>query len=240
VKIQSEHIDETCVENEILNRLLVLDYADILELGCGTAELTRQIAKDGQGCRITAMEVDDIQHAKNLRIADLPNVRFVAGGAEKIPAENTSFDIVLMFKSLHHVPPAGMAAALDEIRRVLKPGGRAYISEPLFAGDFNDILRLFHNEKEVREAAFAAVKQAVDDGRFNLVDEVFFLTPMYFEDFSEFERKVIGATYSQHQLSDDVYRQVRQAFSAKVCTDGTGDGAHFLQPMRVDVLEATV
>jgi len=234
LKIQPEHIDRTCEESEIWNRLLVLDYADILELGCGTAELTRQIAKDGHGCRITAMEVDEIQHVKNLRIADLPNVRFVAGGAEKIPAEDTSFDIVLMFKSLHHVPPASMGTALDEIRRVLKPGGRAYISEPIFNGDFNDILRLFHDEEQVRKAAFEAVKKSVDAGRFNLIDEVFFLAPMCFCDFREFEQKVIGVTHSQHQLSETVYRQVKEAFIAKM----TDDGANFLMPMRVDVLEA--
>jgi len=210
-----------------------MDHAYILELGCGTAELTRQIAEECSGCRITAMEVDEIQHAKNLEITDLPNVRFVSGGAEAIPAEDASYDLVLMFKSLHHVPVNKMDTAIDEIRRVLKAGGRAYISEPVFAGDFNEILRLFHDEEQVRKAAFAAIKRAVEDGRFRLLDEVFFLAPMHFTDFPEFERKVIGATHSNHQLSADVYRQVEQAFAAKM----TDDGAHFLQPMRVDVLE---
>jgi len=202
---QQENIHTVCDECEVWKRLLTLDYAAILELGCGTAELTRQIAMEGTDHRITAMEVDDIQHARNLQVNDLPNVRFVAGGAEDIPAEDASYDIVLMFKSLHHVPPASMDTALDEIRRVLKPRGRAYISEPVFAGDFNDILRLFHDEEQVRKAAFAAVQKAVDDGKFHLVDEVFFLAPMHFADFSIFEQKVIGVTHSHHQLSDDVF-----------------------------------
>jgi len=233
MQLQSEHMNRVCVESEIWHELLTLNDADILELGCGTAELTHQIAASGTGCRVTAMEVDDIQHAKNLQITDLPNVRFVAGGAEAIPAEDASFDTVLMFKSMHHVPLDKMNTAMNEIRRVLKPGGHAYISEPIFAGNFNEILRMFHDEEQVRKAAFATVKKAVEDGRFIVADEVFFLSPMRFSDFSEFEEKVIGATHSNHQLSDDVYRQVKKAFAAKM----TDDGAHFLQPMRVDVLE---
>ena len=232
MRIREENIHTICDESNIWERLLTLDDADILELGCGTAELTRKIATAGANRRITAMEVDEIQHEKNLQVDDLPNVHFVVGAAEDIPAENNAYDIVLMFKSLHHVPPASMDMALDEIRRVLKADGRVYISEPVFSGDFNDILRLFHDEEQVRQAAFAAVKKAVDDERFTLIDEVFFFASICFADFSEFEQKVIGVTHSHHQLSDDVYRQVRQAFSAKM----TDDGAHFLQPMRVDVL----
>jgi len=236
LQIQQENIRTVCNESEVWERLLTLNHADILELGCGTAELTRQIAERGTDRRITAMEVDKIQHAKNLQVADLPNVRFVAGGAENIPCDDKSFDIVLTFKSLHHVPQTRMDTALGEIRRVLSPGGRAYVSEPIFAGDFNDILCLFHDEEQVRKAAFTAVKKAVDDGKFHLVDEVFFLAPLHFADFSIFEQKVIGVTHSNHQLSDDVYRQVQKAFAAKM----TDDGAHFLQPMRVDVLEKSL
>lgn len=100
------------------------------------------------------MEVDVIAHRKNLQITDLPNVTFGLAGAQDIPLDDETADIVLMFKSLHHVPVELMETSLREIRRVLKPAGLAYISEPIFACDFNEILRLFHNEQEVREAAF--------------------------------------------------------------------------------------
>ncbi len=147
---------------------LPFDGASVLELGCGKAEKTRLLAETGRLKEIVALEVDDIQYRRNLQISDLPKVQFRSGGAEAIPAADNSFDIVLMFKSLHHVPTEHMDAALSEIARVLKPGSLAWISEPVFAGDLNEVFRLFHDEKIVREAAFAAIRKAVDAGRLSL------------------------------------------------------------------------
>ncbi|MDM8567708.1 class I SAM-dependent methyltransferase [Candidatus Halobeggiatoa sp. HSG11] len=133
-------ITRTCPEKEIYNELLKLDGKHILELGCGAAELTRTIATEGFNRHVTAAEVDEIQHNKNLLITDLDNVTFQLAGAESIPASDNTFDVVFMFKSLHHVPVELMVQALEEIQRVLKPDGLAYISEPIFAGDFNELL----------------------------------------------------------------------------------------------------
>ena len=116
-------------EGNILDGLLYMEGASVLELGCSKAEKTRIVAQ--KAASVLAMEVDETQLAKNLAIADLPNVRFAQGGAEKIPAADANFDIVLMFKSLHHVPVELMDRAFSEIRRVLKPDGVAYISEPV-------------------------------------------------------------------------------------------------------------
>ncbi|NNL84587.1 MAG: class I SAM-dependent methyltransferase [Myxococcales bacterium] len=64
----------------------------------------------------------------------MPKYCFADFGAEAIAAPDASFDVVMLFKSLHHVPVQMMDAALNEIARVLKPDGTAYISEPVFAG----------------------------------------------------------------------------------------------------------
>ena len=225
-------IPRTCPERDIYEELLSLDGKDILELGCGRAEITRAIANEGIDRRITALEVDEIQHRYHLTIDDLPNVRFMLAGAEAIPAPDASFDVVLMFKSLHHVPLDQMDRALAEIRRVLKPGGLAYISEPLFAGEFNEVLRLFHDEEKVRRAAFEAIRRAVDAGTLSLVQEQFFNSPMHFEDFADFEGKILKATHTHHQLSDELHAQVRRKFEAHM----DADGAHFRMPIRVDLL----
>ena len=211
---------------------LPFDGASVLELGCGRADKTRTLAETGRLKEIVALEVDDIQHQRNLQITDLPNVHFRHGGAEAIPAADNSFDLVLMFKSLHHVPVQHMDAALNEIARVLKPGGLAWISEPVFAGDLNEVFRLFHNEEIVREAAFAAIRKAVDDGRLCLEKQLFFNTRSYFESFDQFDRRMIQVTHTSHRLAPALYRQVKEKFESY----STPEGATFLNPQRVDLL----
>jgi len=233
MKTAAEHINVNCPEPEIYNRLLSLDNKHILELGCGGADKTRKIAESGTNRKITAMEVDEIAHQKNLQITDLPNVIFGLAGAQDIPLDDDSVDVVFMFKSLHHVPPELMKPSMREISRVLKPGGLAYISEPIFAGEFNEILRLFHDEKEVREAAFETIKNAVDEGLFTLLEQTFFNSPTRYENFAEFENKIINATHSHHALDDELYQRVKHRFEAHIGEDG----AHFLSPVRVDLLQ---
>jgi len=229
-------ITREVAESVIIDELLDLDGKLILELGCGRAVHTRAIAEAGRDRQVLALEVDETQHALNLQIDDLPNVRFALGGAEEIPAADASQDVVFLFKSLHHVPGHLMAAALQEVARVLKPGGFAYVSEPLFRGPLNECLRLFHDEQAVRREAFAAITAAVDLHVLESVSQTFFLAPVHFADFAEYERLVIGATHSEHIVTDEVRVQVQERFAKHV----GADGANFAQPIRVDLLRSAL
>ncbi len=231
MKISSSDTNPVCDEREIYERLLSFRNAEVLELGCGKADKTLAIAEKGVK-KMVALEVDEIQHAENLRRSVPGHVRFELGAAQAIPSADQSYDIVMMFKSLHHVPLGLMDAAMAEIHRVLKTDGVAYISEPVFAGDFNEILRLFHDEQAVREAAFAAVERAVASGRFELASQTFFANPMHFENFAEFEDKTLKVTHTHHQLSTGLYEQVKQKFMSHM----TPQGATFNMPIRVDLL----
>lgn len=206
--------------------------ARALELGCGTGRQTRLLAAGGRFASILALEVDRIQHDRNLLVDDLPGVRFALGGAEQIPAPDASVDAVFLFKSLHHVPLDLLGQAFAEMHRVLAPGGLVYISEPVFGGDYNEILRLFHNEEKVRAAAFAATRAAVDEGSFELVSQTFFRAKVKYRSFADFEQKVIQVTHTEHRLSPALYAQVQSAFEAHLGPDG----ANFLAPFRVDLL----
>lgn len=224
---------QTATELEIIQQHLPIQDKLLLELGCGRAWMTRQLAERFQPRQIIATEVDTIQHGKNLLIDDLPNVTFTAGGAEAIDLEDSSVDVVIMLKSLHHVPLPLMGLALSEIARVLRPGGLAYISEPVYAGDFNEILRLFNDEKQVRKAAFAAVQNSVAKNELLLVRQIFFNAPGSYRDFAEFDERMIQVTHTNHQIDEALYRRIRNAFNRHMGEDG----AHFLKPSRVDLLQ---
>lgn len=231
MRISNPEVSLVANEWDVLDELLPLVGATVLELGCGKAEKTRIVAQ--KAATVLALEVDEIQLAKNRTITELQNVCFRRGGAEKIPTTDSNYDIVLMFKSLHHVPTELMDNAFSEIRRVLKPGGVAYISEPIYAGAFNEILRIFHDEWAVREAAFAAEKRAVLSRRLVLVTQKFFLQPMHFDSFTQFEEQVLKVTHTDHKLSPEKFDEVRSKFNQLT----TPNGVKFYMPIRVDVLK---
>ena len=220
---------------ELIGKWLPLAGARLLELGCGAALTTRRLAEAFPVREIIAMEVDRIQHRKNLQTTDLPQVKFLIGGAEAIDLPDRSIDAVIMLKSLHHVPVGEMDQALREIARVLRPGGTAYISEPVYAGAFNEILRLFNDERVVREAAFDAIRRAVTAGPLELAREFHFNNISRFDGFPEFEQRVIGATHSAFEIDDALHHEIRSRFSPHLDTEGV---AEFLNPMRVDLLRS--
>lgn len=219
-------------ESEVYNRVLQLDGKNILELGCGKAEFTMAIAKDGQSRNLIAIEVDKVQLEKNHEMPKPDNVSFQFGAAEDIPLDDSSQDIVLMFKSIHHVPENSMPAAMSEIQRVLNPDGLLYISEPVFSGDINEVLRLFHDEEIVRQSAFDVIKRSIDAGDFLLEEEIFFSTHVQFDNFTEFANKAIDVSHSKHHLSEELMQKVKKRFEKYLSLNK----GQFSVPHRVDLL----
>ena len=232
MRLKSNAVGEARTRREAYESLLPLGHARVLELGCGAAEITREIATHAPDVSITALEVDRVQHEKNLAIADLPNVTFATGGAQAIPSPDETFDVLLMFRSLHHVPVASMDQALLEIHRVLKPGGLAYFEEPVFDGEYTEIVRAFHDEEFVREQAFLALGRAVASGLMELVTEKFFLTHKSYRDWAQFERKIREETHTQHRPTTWQWATAKARFMRSM----TPEGALFATPMRVDLL----
>ena len=218
-------------ELDVIQSLVDLQGARILELGCGAAEKTQQLVAIAPTLSITASEVDLIQHEKNLANS-IERVTFKSYGAEAIDEADASFDGVMMFKSLHHVPLDQLDQAFAEIERVLKPGGWVYISEPVFAGAFNEVIRIFHDEEHVRKEAFAAIERAVASERFNLSQERFFLTRMKMNHFQQFEDRLLNVTHTEHNLTDAQYQEVQRRFES----NRSEDGFVFDIPNRVDLL----
>ena len=218
-------------ELSLLAELVPLGGQRILELGCGNAHLARTLLTQFPGSRVTGLEVDECQHAKNLA-SPRAGLDFVAAGAQAIPFPEASFDLALMLKSLHHLPRPLMAQALGEVARVLRPGGHLYVSEPVFDGPFNDVVRLFNDEQVVRAAAQAAVDAALRTEVWAQAAERRFEMPVTFRDFEEFERKLMRPTFADHRIDEAKRALVRSAFEAHC----GADGAYFQRPMHVRLL----
>lgn len=220
-------------ELELLANLLPLANLNIIELGCGAARLARDLLARHPSSQVTGLEVDTIQHEKNLAAAPLPGLQFLAAGAQAIPLPDDCFDLALMLKSLHHVPVPEMGTALGEIARVLKPGGYLYVSEPVYAGPLNRIVRLYNDEGPVRTAAQHAVDEALTTGTWVQVAERRFDMPVHFENFEAFETRMMRPSFAHHYLDDARVAAVRAAFLPHLGPDG----ADFLRPMHVRLLQ---
>lgn len=221
-------------ELTLLASLVPLAGKDIIELGCGAAKLARELLQRYPDSRVTGVETDQRQHAKNLA-APTPGLTFVDGVAQDIAFPDASFDLAVMLKSLHHVPQASMANALAEIARVLRPGGHLYVNEPVFDGPLNEVVRLYNDEQLVRAAAQAALDAAVASGHWQQSAEQRFVVTLRFADFAAFSQRMIGQTYADHRLDAATLAQVRQRFEAHLGPDG----ALFLQPAHVRLLRKT-
>lgn len=100
----------------------------ILDIGCGAGENSVYFAL--KGAQVTASDISPEMIAVAQRLAERHGVRLATnvGVAEKMPFADASFDMVFGNGVLHHVE---LILALREIRRVMKPGGRAVFIEPL-------------------------------------------------------------------------------------------------------------
>lgn len=234
------HMSEIHDEADVLASLVPLAQAhQLIEVGCGGARLAQGLLQRLPHLQWLGLEVDTAQHTKNLaRLTQQApalqaRMRFALASAEAIPATNGSFDGALMLKSLHHVPLSLMDAALAELWRVLRPGGWFYASEPVYEGALNDIVKRYNDEGTVRAAAQAALDRAVASGQWTQVAEQHFDMPAHFNDWPDFEARMLYPSFADHAITPALSQSVQAAF-APHCTE---QGAHFTRPMHVRLLK---
>lgn len=89
----------------------------VLEVGAGTGKFIAVLKQCGG--EITAVE--PVAGMREQLVPAFPDVTVLAGNAESIPLPDGSVDAVVCAQAFHWF---ATAAALQEMRRVLKPGGR--------------------------------------------------------------------------------------------------------------------
>jgi len=102
--------------------LMELEPSDrVLDLGCGTGWASRRLARVAG--EVVGLDVaDEMLRRGEQASSGFGNIRYVWGSAEKIPAPDNHFTKVLSVESFYYYADQGKA--LDELRRVLAPGGR--------------------------------------------------------------------------------------------------------------------
>lgn len=102
----------------------------VLDVGCGTGTLAiaakGRVGPTGRVAGIDASAEMIARAERKARRAGV-DVAFRQAVVEALPFGDASCDVVLSTMMLHHLPGAAREACAGEIRRVLKPGGRALV-----------------------------------------------------------------------------------------------------------------
>jgi len=115
---------------DIAERIKGVPCEALLDVGCGTGFLIDLLAnqRSARYCGVDLSE-EMIRVAKGKAI---PGAEFTVGSADKLPYPDECFDIVACSQSFHHYPYPDRA--MQEAKRVLKPGGLYILSDTGIGG----------------------------------------------------------------------------------------------------------
>lgn len=217
---------------DVLAELLSLEGARIVDIGCGSGALVRALTK--RGADVTGIEPQTARLAEAQAEERLGREHYYGGTAEALPLGDASRDAAIFFNSLHHVPVDKLDLALAEANRVLVPGGRLCVVEPLAEGSAYEAGKLVDDERAVRAAAYAALQRAAASPAWRQEVELFYDTEQVYADFE--------AACSQMLKVDPKRRErlaeLRESWSESFHRLGrqSDRGWVFSQPMRANLL----
>jgi ubiquinone/menaquinone biosynthesis C-methylase UbiE len=135
--------------------------AVVLDVGCGTGRLLRAAAKRCPNA--TLIGVDPAEGMIEVAVRHTPGATFHVAGAEALPLPTTSVDVALSSISFHHWP--NQRRGLEEIARVLRPGGQLCLADPVMPTWLAPIVRSYAKSPRtlralLTDAGFRVKKQS--------------------------------------------------------------------------------
>jgi len=108
-----------------LSLIGIQDGWTMLDIGCGGGATLQRLTKRSKGSMVYGIDISEesVAKAANVNAAVLNKQVFVTqGSAEKLPYEDWKFDLVTAVETVYFWP--NLPYCLQEVRRVLKPGGK--------------------------------------------------------------------------------------------------------------------
>lgn len=114
----------------------ITDTTKILDIGAGYGGAARYLARS-HGCHVTCVNISETQNKLNRELNAkaglVDRIDVVYGDFENIPAADNSMDVVWSQDAILH--SGNRPRVLDEVKRVLKPGGQFIFTDPMQADD---------------------------------------------------------------------------------------------------------
>jgi ubiquinone/menaquinone biosynthesis C-methylase UbiE len=143
---------ETYADNNFLQFKQACDFllscraylqGPLLDVGCGTGDLTAYIGKQF-GLPITGIDISDARITFANKKYSSKQIKFVVGNAIKLDHQPMivaqSFGTVLSFTALHHVPQKDQLETFRQMRQCLKPTGSALLLVPGRTSILHDVI----------------------------------------------------------------------------------------------------
>ncbi|OGX34039.1 MAG: hypothetical protein A3C36_04030 [Omnitrophica WOR_2 bacterium RIFCSPHIGHO2_02_FULL_52_10] len=107
----------------LVPRASVVPDMTVLEVGCGTGRISREIRK-----RPWKLTVNDISEKLCRQVAGELDCQFLAGDGTHLPCANGAYDMIISSECLEHT--FGPWAVMAELKRALKAGGSLIVTTP--------------------------------------------------------------------------------------------------------------
>ena len=118
-------------KRRLLEHARIKDGESVLDLACGTGTLAVEVKKDNPKAKVSAIDADQsiLQRAKRKAKDAGVKIAFEQGLSNDLPYDARSFDVVVSTLFFHHLTDEAKADTAEEIRRVLRLGGRVLIAD---------------------------------------------------------------------------------------------------------------
>lgn len=111
----------------LANRVLSHNPHDILDLCCGTGDITKRMMRYKADCSYHLVDFSQQMLDIAKKTVTGTNVQFYQADAEELPFKDSMFDAVSVAYGIRNIQ--NRAKCFSELYRVLKPGGRMCIAE---------------------------------------------------------------------------------------------------------------
>jgi ubiquinone/menaquinone biosynthesis C-methylase UbiE len=122
---------EGAFKRRLLEQARIKDGESVLDVACGTGTLAIEIKKRQPKAKVSGIDGDRavLTRAKAKAKDAGVKVDFQRGLSNELPYEDRSFDVVVSTLFFHHLTDEAKADTAEEIRRVLRLGGRVLIAD---------------------------------------------------------------------------------------------------------------
>jgi sarcosine/dimethylglycine N-methyltransferase len=166
----------------------------VIDLGAGYGGSARYLARS-YGCHVAALNLSETENSRNremnLQEGVADRITVIDGSFEDIPAADNAFDVVWSQDAILH--SGQRVQVIEEIARVLKPGGQLVFTDPMQADDcpegvLQPVLDRIHLDSL---GSFAFYRETAANAGLQLVETID-LTPQLINHYSRVQQELVN------------------------------------------------